>query len=57
MVPLHMAMVAAVANNGVMMKPYVVGLDVGQPRAHADPTRPEEWLRPISPRRRRRSTR
>ena len=51
MVPLHMAMVAAaVANDGVMMKPYVVDVDArtakdGRSRAH----RPEEWLRPISP--------
>jgi peptidoglycan glycosyltransferase len=50
MVPMHMAMVAAaVANNGVMMKPYVVGSTSDSQGRTLTRTRPEEWLRPISP--------
>ena len=50
MVPLHMAMVAAaVANNGVMMKPYVVASTSDSQGRTLTRTRPEEWLRPISP--------
>ena len=50
MVPLHMAMVAAaVANNGVMMKPYVVGSTSDSQGRTLTRTQPEEWLRPISP--------
>ena len=49
MVPLHMAMVAAaVANNGVMMKPYVVGSTSDSQGRTLTRTRPEEWLQPIS---------
>ena len=49
MVPLHMAMVAAaVANNGVMMKPYVVASTTDSQGRTLTRTRPEEWLRPIS---------
>ena len=50
MVPLHMAMVAAaVANGGVMMKPYVVDSTSDSQGRTLTRTRPEEWLRPISP--------
>ena len=50
MVPLHMAMVAAaVANGGVMMKPYVVASTTDSQGRTLTRTRPEEWLRPISP--------
>jgi penicillin-binding protein A len=50
MVPLHMAMVAAtVANNGVMMKPFVVGSTLDNQGRTLTRTTPEEWLRPISP--------
>jgi penicillin-binding protein A len=49
MVPLHMAMVAAaVANNGVMMKPYVVASTTDSQGRTLTRTRPEEWRRPIS---------
>jgi peptidoglycan glycosyltransferase len=50
MVPLHMALVAAaVANNGVMMKPFVVGSTQDSQGRTLTRTRPEEWLRPITP--------
>jgi penicillin-binding protein A len=50
MVPLHMAMVAAtVANDGVMMKPYVVASTTDSQGRTLTRTDPEEWLRPISP--------
>lgn len=50
MVPLHMALVAAaVANNGVMMEPYVVGSTLDSQERTLTATEPEEWLRPISP--------
>ncbi len=50
MVPLHMALVAAaVANNGVMMQPYVVGSTQDSQGRTLTRTSPEEWLRPISP--------
>ena len=50
MVPLHMAMVAAaVANNGVMMKPFVVGSTTDSQGRTLTRTQPEEWKRPISP--------
>jgi peptidoglycan glycosyltransferase len=50
MVPLHMALVAAtVANNGVMMKPYVVASTQDSQGRTLTRTRPEEWLRPITP--------
>jgi peptidoglycan glycosyltransferase len=49
MVPLHMAMVAAtVANNGVMMKPYVVDHTTDSQGRTLTSTRPEQWLQPIS---------
>jgi peptidoglycan glycosyltransferase len=45
-----MAMVAAtVANNGVMMKPYVVASTTDSQGRTLTRTRPEEWRRPISP--------
>ena len=50
MVPLHMAMVAAaVANDGVMMKPFVVGSTTDSQGRTLTRTQPEEWKRPISP--------
>lgn len=50
MVPLHMAMVAAtVANDGVMMKPYVVDSTYDHAGRVLDRTEPDEWKRPISP--------
>jgi peptidoglycan glycosyltransferase len=49
MVPLHMAMVAAtVANDGEMMKPYVVDAEVDHGGRVIDTTEPEVWKRPIS---------
>ena len=45
-----MAMVAAaVANNGVMMKPYVVASTTDSQGRTLTRTTPEEWMRPISP--------
>ena len=50
MVPLHMAMVAAtVANDGVMMKPYVVDSTYDHSGRVLDRTEPEVWKTPISP--------
>jgi penicillin-binding protein A len=50
MVPLHMALIAAaVANNGVMMQPHVVGSTLDSQGRTLTRTRPEEWLRPITP--------
>jgi len=49
MVPLHMAMVAAtVANDGVMMKPYVVDARFDHDGNVIDRTEPDVWKRPIS---------
>ena len=49
MVPLHMAMVAAtVANNGDMMRPYVVDAELDHAGNVLDRTEPEVWKRPIS---------
>lgn len=49
MVPLHMAMVAAtVANNGAMMKPYVVDTEIDHDGNVISQTQPEVWKRPIS---------
>ena len=49
MVPLHMAMVAAtVANNGEMMKPYVVDAAIDHDGSVISRTQPEVWKRPIS---------
>lgn len=49
MVPLHMAMVAAtVANDGEMMKPYVVDAEVDHGGRVIRETKPEVWKRPIS---------
>lgn len=49
MVPLHMAMVAAtVANNGQMMKPYVVDATLDHEGNVLSRTEPEVWKRPVS---------
>ncbi|HUF99868.1 MAG TPA: penicillin-binding transpeptidase domain-containing protein, partial [Ilumatobacter sp.] len=49
MVPLHMAMVAAaVANDGDMMKPYVVDATLDHGGSVIDRTEPEVWKRPVS---------
>src|SRR5690606_37867394 len=49
MVPLHMAMVAAtVANNGEMMRPYVVDATLDHDGAVLQRTEPQVWKRPIS---------
>jgi peptidoglycan glycosyltransferase len=49
MVPLHMAMVAAtVANDGAMMKPFVVDATLDHDGKLLDRTQPEVWRRPIS---------
>jgi penicillin-binding protein A len=49
LVPLHMAMVtAAVANGGIMMKPYVVDATLDHEGRVLERTRPEVWKRPIS---------
>lgn len=49
MVPLHMAMVAAaIANGGVMMKPYVVEATYDHGGHLLDRTEPTVWKRPIS---------
>lgn len=50
MVPLHMAMVAAtVANDGVMLAPYVVDAELDHSGRVISRTQPQEWKRPISP--------
>jgi penicillin-binding protein A len=49
MVPLHMAMVAAtVANDGAMMKPFVVDTQLDHDGNVISRTQPEVWKRPIS---------
>ena len=49
MVPLHMAMVAAtVANDGEMMKPFVVDAELDHDGNVISRTQPEVWKRPIS---------
>ncbi len=49
MVPLHMAMVAAtVANDGEMMKPYVVDRQLDHDGNVLRQTQPDVWKRPIS---------
>ena len=49
MVPVHMAMVAAtVANDGDMMRPYVVDAELDRSGAVISRTSPEVWKRPIS---------
>ena len=49
MVPLHMAMVAAaVANDGAMMKPYVVDSEIDHDGNVISRTQPEVWKRPVS---------
>jgi peptidoglycan glycosyltransferase len=49
MVPLHMAMVAAtVANDGAMMRPYVVDAELDHDGGVLSRTQPEVWRRPIS---------
>ncbi|NNE12037.1 MAG: hypothetical protein HKN41_07295, partial [Ilumatobacter sp.] len=49
MVPLHMAMVAAaVANDGVMMEPFVIDAELDHDGRVLRRTQPEVWQRPIS---------
>ncbi|MDG1784679.1 MAG: penicillin-binding transpeptidase domain-containing protein, partial [Ilumatobacter sp.] len=49
MVPLHMAMVAsAVANDGKMMKPYVIEATFDKAGRELNRTEPEVWKMPIS---------
>ena len=49
MVPIHMAMVAAaVANDGAMMKPFVVDAELDHSGRIISRTQPEVWQRPIS---------
>jgi peptidoglycan glycosyltransferase len=49
MVPIHMAMVAAaVANDGAMMKPFVVDAELDHSRKVISRTQPDVWKRPIS---------
>jgi peptidoglycan glycosyltransferase len=49
MVPIHMAMVAAaVANDGAMMKPFVVDAELDHSGRVISRTQPEVWKRPIS---------
>jgi peptidoglycan glycosyltransferase len=49
MVPIHMAMVAAtVANDGEMMKPYVIAEELDHNDRVINRTRPDVWKRPIS---------
>jgi peptidoglycan glycosyltransferase len=49
MVPLHMAMVAAtVANDGSMMKPFVVDVELDHDGRVISRTQPDVWKRPIS---------
>jgi peptidoglycan glycosyltransferase len=50
MVPMHMAMVAAtVANDGQMMKPYIVEATYDKDGRVLNETQPEVWKTPISP--------
>ena len=50
MVPLHMAMVAAtVANDGVMLEPYVVDVELDHSGRVLRDARPDVWKRPITP--------
>ncbi len=49
MVPLHMAMIAAtVANDGAMMKPFVVDAELDHNNRIISRTQPDVWKRPIS---------
>lgn len=49
MVPLHMAMVAAaVANDGAMLKPFVVDAELDHAGRIMNRTQPDVWKRPIS---------
>jgi peptidoglycan glycosyltransferase len=49
MVPIHMAMVAAaVANDGEMMKPFVVDAELDHSGRIISRTQPEVWKRPVS---------
>jgi penicillin-binding protein A len=49
-VPIHMAMAAgAVANGGVMMKPYVVDAELDHQKRVLNRTQPEAWKTPITP--------
>ena len=49
MVPIHMAMVAAtVANDGEMMKPFVVDAELDHDGGIIKRTQPDVWKRPIS---------
>lgn len=49
MVPLHMAMVAAcVANDGVMMQPYVVDATLANDGTPLSRTEPKVWKQPLS---------
>jgi peptidoglycan glycosyltransferase len=49
MVPLHMAMVAAaVANDGEMMRPFVVDATLDHTNGVLSRTQPEVWKRPVS---------
>jgi peptidoglycan glycosyltransferase len=50
LVPIHMAMAAAaVANGGVMMKPYVVDAELDHQGRVLNRTQPEAWKTPITP--------
>ena len=50
LVPIHMAMAAAaVANGGVMMKPYVVDAELDHQGRVLKRTQPEAWKTPITP--------
>jgi peptidoglycan glycosyltransferase len=50
LVPIHMAMAAAaVANGGVMMKPYVVDAELDHQGRVLNRTQPEVWKTPITP--------
>ena len=50
LVPIHMAMAAAaVANGGVMMKPYVVDAELDHQNRVLKRTQPEAWKTPITP--------
>ena len=49
MVPLHMAMIAStVANDGAMMKPFVVDAELDHNNRIIRRTQPEVWKRPVS---------
>jgi peptidoglycan glycosyltransferase len=49
-VPIHMALAAAaVANGGVMMKPYVVDAELDHQERVLNRTQPEAWKTPITP--------